>query len=221
MPELMTIIPRFIENPSRIVDLTHAMAKVPGETTAGTHGRGKKQSTMLTGPDRDVVCQQIAEQLLESEAVSKFCFTRNVTLPGLCRYDTDDYYDLHIDSPFMGGIRSDISFTAFLTPPTEYDGGELQLGLSGSTFIDIKPDAGTLVLYETGIPHRVQKIRSGSRVVLIGWIESAIRDSNTRGVLRDLYSVLDGIDTRFPDTLDHERFRLSSAITSILRMSSP
>jgi PKHD-type hydroxylase len=220
MPQFITIIPNFIKDPELLLGLTHSMEALSGLTTSGTHGRSKKRSTILSGPGGDLVCQDIGAQLLEFEMVSKFCFTRYATVPRLCRYDLGDYYGLHVDSPFTSGIRSDISFTAFLTSPTEYDGGELQIGFSDSEFVDIKPEAGSLVLYETGLPHRVREVTRGSRVVAVGWIESTIRDPNTRNILRDLYAALEGLDTQFPDTLETERFRLSNAITSILRVAS-
>lgn len=220
MPKFVTVIHDFIKDPEQFLNLTHSMESLSGLTTAGKHGLSKKRSAILSGQESDLVCQQIGQRLFESEAVSKFCFPRQATSPSLCRYDLDDYYDLHVDSPFSGDVRSDISFTAFLTSPTDYDGGELQVGLNDSRFIEIKPQAGSLCLYDTGLPHRVRKVTRGRRVVAVGWIESTVRDLNIRNILRDLYAVLDDLDTKFPDSLDQERYRLSSAITAILRDSS-
>ena len=44
------------------------------------------------------------------------------------RYEPGMAYGLHVDAPIMGEpnhVRSDVSFTLFLSDPDSYDGGEL------------------------------------------------------------------------------------------------
>ena len=69
--------------------------------------------------------------------------------------DGTNHYGNHVDSAVMHSkadgcwVRSDLSCTLFLTPPEDYDGGELVLeGTDGET--PVKLAAGSLVLYATG-----------------------------------------------------------------------
>src|SRR6187455_3412292 len=41
------------------------------------------------------------------------------------RYGPGQAYGAHVDNPLMDGLRTDVSFTLFLSEPATYDGGEL------------------------------------------------------------------------------------------------
>ena len=189
----------------------------PGVLTAGTHGQNLKQSTQLAGGAvANSISDELARALMASPQVSRFCFSRRVSHVRVCRYNTGDYYRPHVDKPVQLGVRADISFTVFLSRPDEYDGGELTLGLNGESGIPMKLPAGHAVLYETGIHHHVAQIRRGERIVAVGWIESAIRCQHTRSILRDLYDVLEIVDSETRD-LAAARLSLSRAITALMR----
>ncbi|MEO1137393.1 MAG: PKHD-type hydroxylase, partial [Pseudomonadota bacterium] len=40
-------------------------------------------------------------------------------------------YGDHVDAPYIDGRRTDLSFTVFLTPPDDYDGGALVIDNAG------------------------------------------------------------------------------------------
>src|SRR5215831_8477531 len=43
------------------------------------------------------------------------------------RYEKNMHYGSHVDDALMDGMRTDVSFTLFLSEPTSYDGGELTI----------------------------------------------------------------------------------------------
>lgn len=106
--------------------------------------------------------------------------------------ETGGGYGLHVDNAFMptaaGTIRTDLSFTLFLSPPDSYEGGELVIEHAGQTQA-LKPDAGDLVLYPSTSLHQVNTVRSGERLVCVGWIESRIQRPDDRETLFDLINL--------------------------------
>lgn len=112
------------------------------------------------------------------------------------RYRPGDAYGFHVDDPFMaaeggGQLRTDLSFTLFLSDPSTYDGGELEVvGPDGATAV--RPDAGTIVLYDTGRVHQVAPVVRGERLACVGWIQSRVREAERREVLFDLWRARSG-----------------------------
>jgi PKHD-type hydroxylase len=84
--------------------------------------------------------------------------------------------------------RSDLSMTLFLNDRTEYEGGELAIE-SGSGELQFKLKARAMVCYPTTALHRVLPVRQGTRLVVVAWIQSLIRDPGVRELLYDLDNV--------------------------------
>lgn len=104
------------------------------------------------------------------------------------RYTSGMGYGDHVDNALMGEttrIRSDLSFTLFLSEPSEYQGGELVIEDTQGTHAH-KLDAGALVLYASDALHRVETVTSGARQVAVGWVQSLIRDPRQRQIVFDL-----------------------------------
>ena len=80
-------------------------------------------------------------------------------------------YGHHVDNPFMpvgtSRLRTDFSFTLFLSEPETYEGGELSMTMAAGD-IDAKPAAGTLILYPSGAIHQVKPVVSGTRLACVG-----------------------------------------------------
>jgi PKHD-type hydroxylase len=73
----------------------------------------------------------------------------------------------------------------FLTPPEDYDGGELLVeGVYGVH--TVKLPAGDMVIYPATSLHRVTEVTRGVRVSSFFWIESMIRDEAQRSLLFDM-----------------------------------
>ncbi|MGB5870985.1 MAG: Fe2+-dependent dioxygenase, partial [Albidovulum sp.] len=103
----------------------------------------------------------------------------------LSRYRAGQTYGLHVDDALMGGIRTDISFTLFLSDPETYDGGALIVEDMAEARA-FKPGAGDLILYPSTTLHRVEPVTRGSRLAMVGWVQSWIRHADQREILFDL-----------------------------------
>ena len=139
------------------------------------------------GSDRslETVRKLVAERILGNEL---FCLAaRPKALSPLLfsRYDTGMQYGSHVDDALMGGMRTDISFTLFLSDATSYDGGELIID-SASGEETFKLEAGALVAYPATSLHRVGTVTRGARLAAIGWARSFVRDPAQRELLFDL-----------------------------------
>ena len=103
-------------------------------------------------------------------------------------YMPGHYYDWHLDtSPEQTtllpptnwtNINIDIteyvrkiSFTLQLSNEDEYTGGDIQLvdDAHGKVLVTVPKKKGTLVMFDSRIPHRVKPVKSGKRCALVGW----------------------------------------------------
>ena len=130
------------------------------------------------------------------------------------------HYGPHVDNALMGKgahrVRTDLSFTLFLTPPDQYEGGELVVHTAGMTQ-EVKGEAGHLVLYPSGSIHEVRPVTRGERIVCIGWIESMIADSTRREMLFDLENLRSALRRQLPSQ-SAELLTLDKTIANLLRM---
>ena len=130
--------------------------------------------------------------LQRNEQAKNFAFPQRMAVPSLARYDVGMKYGAHIDAAFLPlaaqPLRSDVSCTIFISDPAHYEGGELVVYL-GSEIIRIKGNAGSAVFYASTHVHQVEPVRSGSRLVIITFIESQIPDPLQRDLLYSLGEV--------------------------------
>jgi PKHD-type hydroxylase len=136
---------------------------------------------------------QIALTALQRNEQSRnFAFPQRMAVPSLARYDVGMKYGAHIDAAFLPlatqPLRSDVSCTMFISNPADYEGGELVIYL-GSEIVHIKGNAGSAVFYASTHVHQVEPVRSGSRLVMITFIESQIPDPLQRDLLFSLGEV--------------------------------
>ncbi|MFN3864283.1 MAG: Fe2+-dependent dioxygenase [Erythrobacter sp.] len=134
------------------------------------------------------------------------------------------HYGPHVDNALMathrgrgaGRVRTDLSFTLFLTSPDRYAGGELVVHTAGMTQ-EVKGEAGHLVLYPSGSIHEVRPVTRGERIVCIGWIESMIADGARREILFDLENLRSALRPQLPSQ-SAELLTLDKTIAGLLRM---
>jgi PKHD-type hydroxylase len=135
------------------------------------------------------------------------------------RTETGGGYGLHVDNAFMGDgadrIRTDVSFTLFLSDPDTYAGGELSIEHAGLTQA-LKPSAGDLVLYPSTSLHEVRPVTSGTRLACVGWIESHVRSSEDREILFDLENLRASLAQRHAPQ-SPEMLTLAKTISNLLR----
>ncbi|WP_309088934.1 Fe2+-dependent dioxygenase [Phenylobacterium sp.] len=168
-----------------------------GAATAGEAAERVKHNEQAQPDDPGVIA--LARQVrlaLERHAVVR-SFARPARWSGLMfsRYGVQQQYGLHTDNVRMYGgggqsLRTDISFTVFLSDPDSYEGGALHVQ-DISTDREFRLEAGSAVLYPTGCLHRVAPVTRGVRLACVGWMQSLVRRADQREILYDLDQVRD------------------------------
>ena len=158
-----------------------------GKATAGWSARLVKSNEQVPRGDGpgDAFKQKLSETIAANEVFQLAVRPKLISPLTLSRYRPGMSYGSHVDDALMGGMRSDVSFTLFLSDPAEYDGGELIIE-SASGEEDIKPPAGAMVCYPSGSLHRVAPVTRGERHAAVGWVRSFLRSSEQRELLFDL-----------------------------------
>ncbi|PWG64254.1 Fe2+-dependent dioxygenase [Sediminicurvatus halobius] len=159
---------------------------VDGRKTAGWRAKGLKKN--LQGGDSQLVkgvLRKAEQAVLGHSVVQAAARPRSVVRMLFSRYDGGMTYGNHVDDALMGGQRTDVSFTLFVSAPESYEGGELVIDDTAGERA-IKLDAGGLVIYPSTSLHRVEPVTAGRRVVVVGWLRSYIRDPGQRELLFDL-----------------------------------
>lgn len=161
---------------------------VDGMRTAGIGvAHSKRNEEMST--DSDVVReinQEVKAGLARNNDFQIITIPRQLSNFLVSRYTPGMTYGDHTDNAILGGrMRSDMSMTIFLNDPKDYDGGELVMNT------DIRPERyklppGHAVIYPTYFLHRVAPVTRGTRLAVVGWIQSMVRDPFRRQILIDL-----------------------------------
>ena len=116
------------------------------------------------------------------------------------KYGVGDYYNWHQDSgnnqyykpikneqPAEGSLDNNdeflinsvkinceivrkISFSIQLSDPDDYEGGNLQLMDENRKSYIAPRQRGSIILFDSRTPHRVQKVRRGERKSIVGWV---------------------------------------------------
>ena len=193
-----------------------------GRETAGAVAREVKrnlQAAMDSAPGRAL--QDELARLIEDNSVIKAAAQPRRFSPLLIsKTGVGGQYGAHVDNAMMGKgaqrLRTDLSFTLFLTPPGEYEGGELVIHAAGMTQ-ELKGEAGYLVLYPSGSIHEVKPVTRGERIACVGWIESLVADSGQREMLFDLENLRTALRQKLP-AQSAELLTLDKTIANLLRM---
>lgn len=188
-----------------------------GRRTAGGPARKVKANAQADGGDARVkALGRFVRAALERHPVfSLYARPARWSPVMFNRYRGGDAYGHHIDDPVMGAdgarLRTDLSFTLFLSDPDAYEGGALLVdGLDGER--EIRSPAGSVVLYPTGALHRVEPVTAGERLAAVGWIQSLIRREDEREILFDLGRVRAGMAG------GEARLTMDKAIANLVRL---
>lgn len=174
-------------------------AWVDGRITAGYQSARAKHNLQL--PENDPLAQElgaVVRTALERNAVFfAAALPRRIFPPLFNCYRGGDGFGNHVDNALRYDrsgaraaegaqpIRTDLSATLFLSPPEDYEGGELVIEeLAGPR--RVKLPAGDAVLYPSTSLHRVEPITRGERLASFFWIQSLVRIGDQRRVLLDL-----------------------------------
>ena len=208
-------------SPEDAARLREGLSEAPfrdGRRTAGAAARKVKSNLQADGSDERVrALADFARRGLEASEVLRL-YARPARWSKLLfsRYAPGDAYGLHVDDAVMAAedgarLRTDLSFTLFLSEPESYDGGALVVdGIDGER--EVKLPAGGVVLYPTGALHRVEPVTRGERLACVGWIQSLVRREDERELLFDLGRVRASL----PD--GEARLLLDKSIGNLLRL---
>lgn len=192
---------------------------VDGKLTAGWHAKLVKNNQQLQAgkPQKELKAKIIA-------ALNKNVLFQSTVRPKsihsilFSRYNSGMAYDTHVDNALMknnaGWCRSDVSFTLFLNPPQDYEGGELTIeGVQAEQHY--KLDAGSAIVYPSTTLHRVNPVTQGTRLVVVGWVQSVIRDASDREILFDLETARRSIFAQSGKTTEFDL--ISKSIANLIR----
>jgi PKHD-type hydroxylase len=167
-----------------------------GRRTAGWHAREVKRNLQATrGGLADGVLRKIEQALLAHEVLQAAARPKRLVRLLISRYEPGMTYGTHVDDAMIDGVRTDLSFTLFLSDPASYEGGALVVEDSYGERA-IKLPAGELILYPSTTLHRVEPVTAGVRLAAVGWLRSYVRDAECREILFDLETALRQIHTQ-------------------------
>jgi PKHD-type hydroxylase len=166
---------------------------VDGNVTSGHQSAQAKYNEQL--PEDSPVAQELGRTILaalEHNALfMSAALPKHVFPPLFNRYAGGMSFGSHVDNAIRvhaasrTRLRTDLSATLFLTPPEEYDGGELLVEDTYGVHTS-KLAAGDMVLYPATSLHRVTPVTRGARISSFFWIQSMVADDGRRTLLFDL-----------------------------------
>jgi PKHD-type hydroxylase len=187
-----------------------------GKATAGWSARLVKDNLQANpGPEIERVRALIETRLVEHALFALATRPKVILGPLFSRYRPGHAYGPHVDDALMGGVRSDVAFTLFLSAPEDYDGGDLVIeGPSGEDAF--KLGAGNVVTYPATSLHRVAPVTRGERLAAVGWVRSYIREAERRELLFDLETARRRLFDREGKTADGDL--LAKCAANLLRL---
>jgi PKHD-type hydroxylase len=204
----------------RLVALSRELAFVEGRVTNPANQQKQNLQADQTDARFAESVQIVSTALARSREFNDFAIPRRVAPPLLCKYESGMKYGAHADAALLNygntRLRSDLSFTLFLSDPATYQGGELAISVGNQT-IAFKGAPGEAILYPSTTLHEVVPVRSGQRLVVITFIESFVVDLHQRMQVYELNEIaaIEGNGMQW-----ESRVRLDVVRQNLLRMWS-
>ncbi|PZD72634.1 PKHD-type hydroxylase [Acaryochloris thomasi RCC1774] len=161
---------------------------IDGKLTAGWAAKRVKENTQLGSKVSygNEIKEKLKQALIKHQKFQSAARPKTVHSMLISRYEAGMSYGAHVDNALMGNhLRSDLSFTIFLNSPKGYEGGELIIQEAEQDRA-IKLEAGSVIVYPSSTLHRVAEVKTGVRLVAVGWVQSLFRDPAQREILYDL-----------------------------------
>ena len=176
-----------------------------GKKTAGEHAAKLKNNLQL---DRESETSKkyarlISKKILSNNLIKSFALPKKIHGIMFAKCIKGMGYGRHIDNSYMSSGRADLSFTIFLNPKNNYDGGELSIESINSEE-NFKLNSGEIIIYPSTYLHSVKEVTKGERLVCVGWIESYVKSIEEREYLFNLDAGAKGILAKYgrSDELD-------------------
>ena len=197
-------------------------AWVDGRVSAGYQGAPVKFNQQIDEASEVAAqCQRLILEALERHPRFISAVLPNEVYPPMFnRYGEGMNFGAHVDGsvrihPHTGRkLRTDVSVTLFLSDPSEYDGGELEvMDQYGSH--SVKLAAGDMVVYPATSLHRVTPITRGLRLASFFWVQSLVRDDAQRAMMFDLDNAIQRLNQTGAD--DQARRTLIGLYHNLMR----
>jgi PKHD-type hydroxylase len=176
--------------------------------TAELTGSIKKNKELKPGEDGEQVkalSNELCQMVAGNQDVASMTHIKQMMGFKFNNYDEPDgAYHRHTDAPWMGPVRTDFTAVLALTDPDTYEGGDHHVVDPLDGEIVLRPQAGELIIYETGYPHWVDPVNNGSRISALSWIESQVRTERQRGLLSTARVLSQELERAMFDTEDEE-----------------
>ena len=186
-----------------------------GRDTAGFAARLVKNNLQVADRRLETLRALVAERVSGNELFGLAVRPKALTPIMFSRYDPGMQYGSHVDDALMDGMRTDVSFTLFLSEPDTYDGGELVIeSAAGEDAVKLR--AGALVAYPSTSLHHVAAVTRGARYAAVGWARSLIRDAARRELLFDLDTARRQMFARDGKTAEFDL--IAKSTSNLLRM---
>lgn len=188
----MILIPDVLtaEELSYVQDELQKASFEDGKLTANGSAKDVKNNQQLqraqeTATELDAVLMQA---ITRNELLKAWGAPKTISLPLINRHAQGMHYGFHVDAAvtsYGSMMRRDLSVTLFLSDPSTYDGGELEVESPGG-LKRIKAPAGCAFAYPTHAIHQVREVSRGVRLAAVFWLQSVIQDDQMRQTLFDL-----------------------------------
>ena len=179
---------------------------IDGRMTAGDQAAKGKPNLKVPqdSPEGRELGNIVLRALGRNPVYSSAALPLHILPPMFNRYDEGMTFGAHVDGSIRVApgtsqrLRTDVSTTIFLTPPEDYDGGELVVHDTYGQHA-VKLPAGHAVVYPATSLHSVTPVTRGSRWGSFFWAQSMVRDDWRRHMLYDLDCSIQRIRGMLPD----------------------
>jgi len=186
-----------------------------GRETAGFAARLVKNNLQANDRRTDTLRRLVEERILGNDVFEMAVRPKALASLMFSAYEGGMGYGSHVDDALMQGMRTDVSFTLFLSDPESYDGGELVIE-SASGEEAVKLAAGSMVAYPSAALHHVAEVTRGTRLAAVGWARSFVRDAAQREMLFDLDTARRQLFAREGKSAEYDL--VSKSLANLMRM---
>lgn len=129
-------------------------------------------------------------ETVNADGFAHAALPKRVAAMRINRYREGGHYGAHVDEAVNSqGVRADLSFTLLLQAAES--GGTLYVGGDRVAMLE-----GDVYLYPSTTAHGVTTVEQGERIVIVGWVESQVRDHGRRLMLRQVQRMIDNPNER-------------------------
>jgi len=191
--------------------LLHELERIPFQDGTVSGPKALKRNLQLSGqtPEAQKLLNQVIRALVSNRLLTSFAQPRNFQLV-FNRYEEGMFYKDHMDAALMGNargqpLRTDLSFTVFLTDPAAYEGGDFIIRTNFGD-LRVRGEAGSAICYPSNMLHRVETVTKGARWAAVGWVQSFVRGLDERLALFELDQIRERVTGNAPDHPEDEQF---------------